>query len=137
VIRTEDRRSHHTEEVDVMSDEDTNGGGKVKTLAIRLEPEVHAQLSLITQLRKPKGTIADEIRIAIDKHIDAMKSMPELAAQADSVLEEIEREAASRREAIATLFGESGSEGQQPEAGASGGRSRSRRSGKDEEVSES
>jgi hypothetical protein len=128
VIRSEDRRSHHTEEVAVMSNEDTpNGGGKVKTLAIRLEMDVHAQLSLIAQLKN--STITDEIRSAIEAHIAATKAAPELAGKADAVLEEIEREAASRREAIATLFGDSDTESQQP---ASGSRSRSRKPAKEE-----
>jgi predicted DNA-binding protein len=98
-------------------------GGKVKTLAIRLEPEVHAQLSLIAQLKG--GTITDEIRQAIEAHIAATKAAPELANKADAALEEIEREAASRREAIATLFG---GESQLPSAS----RSRSRKSGREE-----
>jgi predicted DNA-binding protein len=128
VIRSEDRRSHHTEEVEVMSNEDTpNGGGKVKTLAIRLEMEVHAQLSLIAQLKN--STITDEIRSAIEAHIAATKAAPELAGKADAVLEDIEREAASRREAIATLFGNSDTESQQP---ASGSRSRSRKPAQEE-----
>lgn len=79
--------------------------GGVKTLAIRLEPELHAQLSLIAQLRG--STITDEIRAAIESHIAAVKATPELAGKADSVLADIEREAAARREAIATLFGSS------------------------------
>jgi predicted DNA-binding protein len=78
--------------------------GSVKTLAIRLEPELHAQLSLIAQLRD--STITDEIRQAIEAHIVSVKSAPELAARADGVLEDIEREAVARRAAIATLFGE-------------------------------
>lgn len=80
------------------------GRGSVKTLAIRLEPDTHAQLSLIAQLRG--STITDEIRQAIATHIEATKALPELAAQADTVLEDIEREAAARRDAIATLFGQ-------------------------------
>jgi predicted DNA-binding protein len=87
-----------------------NGSAKagVKTLAIRLEPELHAQLSLIAQLRS--STITDEIRAAIETHIDAVKAAPELAGRADHVLEEIEREAAARRDAIATLFGTAAAE---------------------------
>lgn len=77
--------------------------GSVKTLAIRLEPDLHAQLSLIAQLRG--RTITDEIRTAIEAHIVLAKTAPELAAQADQVLEDIERQAVARREAIATLFG--------------------------------
>lgn len=75
----------------------------VKTLAIRLEPDLHAQLSLIAQLRS--STITDEIRTAIEAHIALARTAPELAAQAGSVLEDIEREAVARRAAIATLFG--------------------------------
>lgn len=87
-----------------MSLPDTGPSGKgVKTLAIRLEPDTHAQLSLIAQLRG--STITDEIRAAIEAHIAAVKASPDLADRADSVLEDIEREAAARREAIATLFG--------------------------------
>lgn len=78
----------------------------VKTLAIRLEPELHAQLSLIAQLRG--STITDEIRQAIEAHIALAKAAPELAAQSQAVLDDIEREALARRAAIATLFGTTG-----------------------------
>ena len=107
-----------------MSTPDTGSGrSSVKTLAIRLEPDQHAQLSLIAQLRG--STITDEIRAAIEAHIASAKTAPELAQQADSVLETIEREAAARREAIATLFG------QEPT-----GRSRGRKAGRQEGASE-
>lgn len=83
-------------------DEPTNKGGGVEKLAIRLEPEMHAQLSLIAQLRG--STITDEFRAALVAHIEAAKSAPELASKADTALADIEREAALRREAIAALF---------------------------------
>jgi predicted transcriptional regulator len=88
-----------------MSTTDTAAGknGGVKTLAIRLEPDLHAQLSLIAQLRD--STITDEIRHAIDAHVVHAKAAPELAAKADSALDDIERDALARKEAIATLFG--------------------------------
>lgn len=90
-----------------MSIEDITGASSkergVKTLAIRLEPDLHAQLSLIAQLRR--STITDEIRAALTTHIASIKAQPELAARADDVLESIEREALARREAIASLFG--------------------------------
>lgn len=87
-----------------MSNTDTpSGKAGVKTLAIRLEAELHAQLSIIAQLRN--STITDEIRAAIEAHIVTAKAAPELLAKADNVLADIEREATSRREAIATLFG--------------------------------
>lgn len=87
-----------------MSTPDTGTNrGSVKTLAIRLEADQHAQLSLIAQLRGT--TLTDEIRTALDMHLATAKDAPELAAQADSVLANIEREAIARRAAIATLFG--------------------------------
>ena len=84
-------------------DNGASRGTGVKTLAIRLEPDLHAQLSLIAQLRG--STITDEIRTAVEAHITSAKTAPELAAQAASVLEDIARQAVTRREAIATLFG--------------------------------
>ena len=83
---------------------------------------MHAQLSLIAQLRG--STITDEIRTALEAHISAVKAAPELAGKADSALEEIEREAAARREAIAALFGSSSPSAEPSE---SAGRSRGKR----------
>ncbi|MCW2538725.1 MAG: hypothetical protein JWN95_450 [Frankiales bacterium] len=87
-----------------MSLADTGSSkSSVKTLAIRLEPDLHQQLSLIAQLRD--STITDEIREAIESHIALVKSNPDLAGKADTVLADIERDATARRDAIATLFG--------------------------------
>ncbi|MDQ1736459.1 MAG: hypothetical protein QOH56_2710 [Pseudonocardiales bacterium] len=86
-----------------LPDTTGNGRGNVKTLAIRLEPDLHAQLSLIAQLRS--STITDEIRMAIEAHIATIKASPELAGKADDVLAAIEADAAARRDAISTLFG--------------------------------
>jgi predicted transcriptional regulator len=74
----------------------------VKTLAIRLDDELHAQLSVLAQLEEV--SITDAIRQAIEAHIEAKRSQPELAARAESVLAAIDAEAANRRGAIATLF---------------------------------
>jgi hypothetical protein len=100
--------------------------GSVKTLALRLEPDQHAQLSLIAQLRG--STITDEIRAAVEAHIASAKTAPELAAQADSVLEDLERDATARREAIATLFGST-----PPSAETAGNRSRGRKASRQED----
>jgi predicted DNA-binding protein len=87
----------------------TAGSGEAqghKTLAIRLDLPLHAQLSAIAQLSG--HTITDEIRMAIERHVEATRSDPALTAKADAVLDEIERDAATRREAIANLFGDRG-----------------------------
>lgn len=105
VSATRAYRPHSTEEV-AMSTPDESAKG-VKTLGIKLKPDAHAQLSFIAQLRN--GTITDEILIAIAEHIARAKGDPELSSKAAEARAEIEREAAARQQAIATLF-ESGVE---------------------------
>ncbi|GAA1771650.1 hypothetical protein [Nostocoides vanveenii] len=88
-----------------MSDQDMTEKSRsgVKTLAIRLEPSMHAQLSLIAQLRGT--TLTDEIREAIQQRLDAAKSTPELTARAGSALDALQDEVTARRAAIVALFG--------------------------------
>ena len=52
----------------------------MKTLAIRLEDDLHAQLTMVAQLGEL--TITDAIRQAIDQWIETKRSQPELAARA-------------------------------------------------------
>jgi hypothetical protein len=69
-----------------------------KTLAIRVEESVHAQLHFIAQLG---GTsVTEEVRRAIDNRIAAAHEDPVLHDRAEQVRIEIEREAAARTEAI-------------------------------------
>ena len=75
----------------------------MKTLAIRLEDELHAQLTVIAQLEEL--TITDAIRQAIGQFIATKRSQPELTARAEEILADIDRDAAQRREAISVLFG--------------------------------
>ncbi|HEX8080080.1 MAG TPA: hypothetical protein VF557_07720 [Jatrophihabitans sp.] len=86
-----------------LTDNGSTGRSGVKTLGIRLEPDLHAQLSLIAQLRST--TITDEIKAALEAHVTAAKSLPELSGRADAVLADIDRDASARRAAIASLFG--------------------------------
>jgi len=112
-----------------MSIEDTNGsgrGGSVKTLAIRLELDRHAQLTMIAQLRG--NTITEELQLAVEAHIAAIKATPEFANQAEAVLAEIEREALARRSAISALFG-SQPDGEAETDAARNTRPRGRRAG--------
>lgn len=78
----------------------------MKTLAIRLDDELHAQLSVLAQLSET--SLTDEIRQAVEKHLEAKRANPELSKRAQQVAEEIEAEAQSRQAAITTLFGNSG-----------------------------
>jgi len=88
----------------------------VKTLAIRLDDELHAQLSVLAQL---SGTsLTDEIRQAIEAHLEAMRANPDLSKRAKQVAEEIEQEAQARQAAIATLFGNPSGQPKEAKAGS-------------------
>lgn len=72
------------------------------TLAIKLDPARHAQLTWIAELR---GTsLKAESFKAVDAYIEAAKQDPALIAKATAAREEIERQARERQEAIANLF---------------------------------
>jgi predicted transcriptional regulator len=77
----------------------------MKTLAIKLDDSSHGQLTAIAQLENQPVTAL--IKEAVEQFIETKRHQPELTARAASVLEEIERDAAARREALATLFGPS------------------------------
>lgn len=76
---------------------------RFKTLGVRIEEDLHAQLTFIAQLGG--STIADEIRRSIRDRITAAQQDPALVQRASDVRAEIDREAAARREAIAGFFG--------------------------------
>src|SRR5262245_14595257 len=78
----------------------------MKTLAIRLDDDLHAQLSGLAQLTG--STITDIIRGAIEAYIESQADNPELTAKAQAVLDEIEREAEAKRAAITNMFGSTG-----------------------------
>ena len=89
----------------------------MKTVAIKVDDALHAQLTAVAQL---EGVTATElIRDAVVAHLEAKQADGSLAARAQAVLDEIDREAASKREAIATMFGSA-----KPESGKPAGRAR-------------
>lgn len=74
----------------------------LKTIAIRVPPELHQQLVLLAQLGE--RPLAEEIRLAIDEHIARRGEEVDLSAQAEAALAEIDRDAANRRKAIESLL---------------------------------
>ncbi|WP_433598725.1 hypothetical protein ACQPXH_23900 [Nocardia sp. CA-135953] len=72
-----------------------------KTMAIRVDPEIHAELSLVAQLRG--NTLADEHLQAVLNHIEKAREEADLAERAEEAIAEIEREAALKRDAINRL----------------------------------
>lgn len=75
-----------------------------KTLAIRLDNTTHAQLTLLAQL--DGVPLIEEIRQAVTSHIERKQAESDFAARAQAALDDIDREAAARRDAIHALFSE-------------------------------
>lgn len=87
-----------------MSEPDTSTNGKtgVKTLGIRFQPALHTQLTVIAQLRK--RSFQDEVIAASEAHVEAAKQDPELVGRIQAAIADIDRDAASRRDALSALF---------------------------------
>ena len=74
----------------------------MRTIAIRVEDELHEQLTLLARLAgRP---LVEEIREAVDEHIARKGNQVDLTAQAEKALAEIDRDAANRRKAIESLL---------------------------------
>jgi len=106
---------------------------KVKTLGIRLPDELHTQFVLVAQL--DGLSLTDAIRKAVELYVQTKRSEGDFAERATAALEEIEREAASRRSAIEGLFGQhvqaaesEGTDESASEGGSSASRGRQRKS---------
>lgn len=76
--------------------------GPLRTLAVRITEDMRAQLDIIAQLTGRSAT--EEIRLALESWIDKVKSDPEVLKKAEAVRAEIERDAQTRRNAIASIF---------------------------------
>lgn len=81
----------------------------MKTVAIKVDDDLHAQLLLVAQLEGT--TLTDVIRQAVEQYVEGLKGGDGLASKAQSLLDEIERDVATRREAVRSLLGQ-----QEPEA---------------------
>ena len=94
----------------------------LRTLAVRLDEGLHAQLQFIAQLRG--SSISDEIRRAVENRIETAQDDPELIVRAQEVREEIERESAARSAAIAGFLGSSAAEAVVETSQATSGKAR-------------
>ena len=90
---------HHLENIQNHNEEEQH----YKTLAVRVEEDLHTQLRFIAQLSG--SSIAEEIRIAIQQRIATAQDDPQLIERAQQAREKIEREAAARAAAIAGFIG--------------------------------
>lgn len=81
----------------------TAGSGQLRTLAVRISEDLRAQLDIVGQLTGRSAT--EEIRLALEHWIERTKSDPVILEKAAAVRAEIERDAQTRRNAIAAIFG--------------------------------
>ena len=77
----------------------------MKTLAVRLDDELHARIGMLSKLSGM--TVTDTIRTAIEKHLDTLADDPEITAKAEELRAEIEKDAELQRQALSALFGSS------------------------------
>lgn len=74
----------------------------MKTLAIRLDDEIHARVTILARLRGV--SVTDAIRAAIEAHVVTLSQDPDVSAKAKSLVDEIERDAKQQQDALKALF---------------------------------
>jgi hypothetical protein len=120
-----------------MSEPDTSTSGRngFKTLGIRFRSDLHTQITVIAQLRG--RSFQDEVIAASEAHVAQAKSDPALVTRIQAAIDDIDRDAASRRDALAALFSTTepeaeaaaGQEAEQPAEPDSGGKTSGQRRG--------
>jgi predicted DNA-binding protein len=81
---------------------ETTQEASMKTMAIRLDDEVAEFLSILATLEST--SIIDQIREAIMSHLSRKMADGALAERAQAALDDIDREASARKQAISTLL---------------------------------
>jgi hypothetical protein len=79
-------------------------GANIRPLSVRMTEDVRAQLDIIAQLNN--RSVTEEVRVGLEDWILRSKSDPKVLERAAAVKAEIEREAATKRGAIAAIFDE-------------------------------
>ena len=77
--------------------------GPIRPLSVRITEGLRAQLEVIAQLND--RSVTEEIRLALEDWVETSKSDPKVLERAETVRAEIEREAETKRSAIAAIFG--------------------------------
>lgn len=77
--------------------------GPIRPLSVRITDGLRAQLEVFAQLND--RSVTEEIRLALEAWVETSKSDPKVLEPAETVRAEIEREAATKRRAIAAIFG--------------------------------
>jgi len=95
--------------------------GGHKTLAVKLPPDLHAQLELVSGLEGLSMGAA--LLRSVELYVETRRSQPDFAARATEAVAAAEAEAAARRSAIQSLLGQTA--GDEP-AGAEASRGQRR-----------
>lgn len=82
---------------------------QMRTLAVRIQDDLRAQLDVIAQLND--RSVTEEIRLALEAWVETSKSDPKVLQRAETVRAEIEREAQTKQSAIEAIFGGAGGGG--------------------------
>lgn len=89
-----------------MSEHTTTGSSAAnKVLTIRTREDTRAQLEVLAQLNE--RSVTEETRIALEYWVEQSKTDPVVLERAEQVRDKIEREAETKRNAIAAVLGES------------------------------
>lgn len=96
----------------------TGSSSQMRTLAVRINDDLRAQLDVIAQLNG--RSVTEEIRIALEAWIETSKSDPKVLQRAESVRADIEREAKTRQSAIEAIFGAESGGAKAPRGKAAG-----------------
>lgn len=91
---------------------------QMRTLAVRINDDLRAQLDVIAQLNS--RSVTEEIRIALETWIETSKSDPKVLQRAELVRADIEREAKTRQSAIEAIFGADASAAKAPRGKSAG-----------------
>lgn len=87
-----------------MSDNPSlTGGSPVRVLSLRLDEDTRAQLEVLAQIQE--RSLTEECRIGLEHWVASSKNDPAVQARAEQVRADIERDAETRRNAIATVLG--------------------------------
>jgi hypothetical protein len=70
-------------------------GGDVRTLAVRVSPDFHAQLSMVAQV--DEVSLTDLMMTALENHMTARREAPDFQAKAQRALEDAEAQMARTR----------------------------------------
>lgn len=79
-----------------------SAGSSIRPLSVRMTEDTRAQLDIIAQLND--RSVTEEVREALEHWIEKSKSDPKVLQRAEVVRAEIEREAATKRGAIESIF---------------------------------